>query len=93
MSIINLEKYKEENTPHQTGKVRCLACDHTFIKVAALGELWFECPMCKLIKVTWIFPTEWSKPHWKCLCGNSLFYVTPEFIYCPSCGNTQMERT
>lgn len=87
--IINLQEYIEENTPHINGTVKCLICEYEWVQVAVIGELWFECPKCKIEKGTWSFPIEWDKPHWKCKCGNYLFYITPEFAYCPNCGLTQ----
>lgn len=85
-NIINFQEYIEENTPHAAGPVKCLICKYKFIVVTPVGELWFECPKCKVEKATWCFPIEKDKNHWKCNCGNWLFYITPEGIYCPNCG-------
>jgi hypothetical protein len=27
---------------------------------------------------------------WQCGCGNMLFQVTPDIIYCPNCGKEQV---
>ncbi len=83
--IINFK----ENTPHLSGLAKCLICKFEFTIVAPLGEIWFECPKCEIDKAVLIYPMEWRKPHWKCPCGNYLFYMTPDSIYCPNCGLNQ----
>lgn len=88
-NILNLLKYKEENTPHTSGKVKCLNCEYEWVAVAPTGKLWLKCPKCKIEKGTWVSPVERDEPHWQCKCGNWLFYVTSRGIYCPSCGNYQ----
>lgn len=42
------------------------------------------------VEVHWFFehvPPEKSK--WACLCGNSLFNITPTGTFCPNCGEYQ----
>jgi hypothetical protein len=24
--------------------------------------------------------------HWECKCGNALFFIRPQGVYCPNCG-------
>jgi Zn finger protein HypA/HybF involved in hydrogenase expression len=82
----------KENTPHSEGKARCLLCGYEFVLVAPIEGIWFECPKCKVEKAVFKFPMEVTETkHWQCNCGNFLFYVTPEYIYCPNCGSRKYE--
>lgn len=89
MSIINLQEWREENSPHATGKAICMACAYEWVAVIATGEVWFECPACKSNKGHFINHHEFAGLHWTCSCGNMLFYIHKEFVYCPNCGNIQ----
>jgi hypothetical protein len=46
--IVNLQKYKEDNSPHEVAEVICLHCMNRWLSVHKQGE-WFanrECPEC-----------------------------------------------
>lgn len=78
---------EEGNDPHMEGKARCLACGHEWHAVAPTGMVWMECPSCSLIRGRFVAQVERKGPHWHCHCGNELFCVTPDGIYCPNCGD------
>ena len=71
---------------YMVGEARCLSCGHKWVSVAPIGVLWLECPECHCMKGRYVHPNERDVPHWKCNCGNDLFYVTPDGYYCPNCG-------
>jgi len=82
-------KRPEEEVPHCTGEARCLDCKHTWAAVAPLGVIWLECPACSLVRGRFVNYVARGDHYWECNCGNDLFKVTPDFIYCPNCGQEQ----
>lgn len=84
--FIDLAAWKEENTPHLSGKALCLACRHEWAAVAPVGTVWLECPSCTLSRGRFVNAVEREGAHWHCACGNDLFYATPDGFYCPNCG-------
>lgn len=86
MAIVDFVKYKEENTPHMTGEAKCLSCWHKWVAVAKVGTVWLECPQCQLQRGRFILHASKHCEHWECNCGNDLFHVTKNGIYCPNCG-------
>jgi hypothetical protein len=90
MTVVNLNEYREENTPHLTGRARCIDCHHEWITVCPIGTIaFFECPECGLFKGRMKFEVIRDGPHWKCNCGNDLFFMKPDGMYCPICGEFQ----
>lgn len=87
--VVSLAQHREENTPHNTGDARCLACGHKWIAVAPVGTDWLECSECHLMKGRFIHHCEREGAHWNCNCGNDLFFITPDGCYCPVCGSWQ----
>lgn len=53
MSIVDLDKYKKDRTPHRTGMVKCLQCKHEWKAVAPEEVYEFECPGCGLERGAW----------------------------------------
>lgn len=88
--VIDLQREREERTPHLSGEARCLACKHKWIAVAPVGTLWLECPSCTLTRGRYSNQVENEGLHWTCKCENDLFYVTVSAIYCPNCGLEQV---
>ena len=88
-AIIKLKEYKEENTPHLSGEARCIACKHEWVAVCPTSVAFFECPNCGLHKGSMKFEVIRDGPHWKCNCGNDLFFMMPSGMYCPVCGEFQ----
>jgi predicted RNA-binding Zn-ribbon protein involved in translation (DUF1610 family) len=88
-NLINLDRWKEENSPHATGKATCLACGHEWVAVAPTGTVFLECPGCRTDRGVFRFPHERPGKHWACPCGFQAFYITPEGVYCPNCGEWQ----
>lgn len=79
-----------EHRPHSSGEATCLACKHEWVAVAPSGVVWMECPACGLMRGRYKFHhCHVDKKHWTCNCGNDLFSLTPDFIYCPNCGARQ----
>lgn len=84
-NIVSFDEY----SPHSAGKARCLDCRHEWIAVNRTGGRWIECPKCTLFRGRFVGQHERDDPAWHCQCNNDLFYVTPEGIYCPNCGEWQ----
>jgi hypothetical protein len=79
----------EEEKPHVSGMVKCLACNHLWVGVVTAGVIWLECPSCKMLRGRLINHVERDVTHWVCKCGNDLFYCTNDGFYCPNCGEFQ----
>ena len=86
MTVISLAARREENMPHVSGIAICLDCKHEWAAVAPVGVVWLECPSCSLARGRFKYQHERDGEQWKCNCGNDLFHVKPEGIYCPNCG-------
>lgn len=81
--IVQLAEYRER----KTGAAKCMSCGHEFAAVAPIEpSQWLACPSCGLEKALMVFPVERPEPHWECQCGSFLFYMTPDWAYCPFCG-------
>jgi predicted RNA-binding Zn-ribbon protein involved in translation (DUF1610 family) len=88
--VISLTDKKKEKRPHLAGEARCLSCRHEWVAVAEVGAVWLECPECHTMMGRFIHHAEMSTAHWVCECGNDLYYVTDDYIYCPVCGREQI---
>jgi len=88
-NIVDLHAARKEREPHSTGEARCLSCNHEWIAVAPTGTVWLECPECSIEKGRFVAHHERSGDHWECDCGCDLFYITPDGMYCPNCGDWQ----
>ena len=88
-NLINLATKKLEDSPHISGRARCLDCKHEWFAVAPISTTWMECPKCSLIRGRFIYQHERDRLHWECKCGCDLFCVTSEGYYCPNCGEWQ----
>lgn len=86
--VIGLQR-KEPEQPTLAGEARCLTCRHEWVAVAPVGTTWLECPECKCVKGVLKYKCLRDAPLWTCACGNDLFHVTAEGVYCPNCGNWQ----
>ena len=90
--IISLSEVKAEKqrlatlVDTSTGKARCIACNYEWTAEAPTGVEWLECPSCSLIKGVFVHINEREDPHWVCNCGNQLFKINTEGVYCPNCG-------
>lgn len=74
-----------------TGETVCLACGDKGAAVAPCGTGPFlECDKCGCMKkvFTGAFHRNESV-EWSCDCGNTLFKINPDGIYCPICGKYQ----
>jgi Zn finger protein HypA/HybF involved in hydrogenase expression len=88
--IIGFNSLKEMFSRHVAGEARCLSCDHNWAGVAKDVQDWLECPKCHRNLGRLINHVEKTgEMHWTCSCGNDLFYIQPNRIYCPNCGETQ----
>jgi hypothetical protein len=84
--VVNLNDAR----PHSEGEAFCLDCKHQWVAVAPSGVVWMECPACHLMRGRFKFHhMHYDKPHWECGCGNELFCILPDFVYCPNCGKRQ----
>ena len=85
-AVLNFQK----ESPHVSGKARCMHCNHEWVAVAPEITEWLECPECHLVRGHFVYPIcRTSEPHWTCGCGNDLFHFTPDKTYCPNCGDIQ----
>jgi len=89
--VVQLTDAKAKREPHLSGPARCFNCEQQWVAVAPVGTSgWLECPQCHLLRGRLIYPClKADALHWKCHCGNDLFYVTPQGYYCPQCGVNQ----
>lgn len=88
--IIEFPKPKKPGDPVvMSGNVKCLACRYEWIGEAPIGTKILECPACKLNRGHWVGDIHRDGPHWHCGCGNDLFYIQRDEIYCASCGKFQ----
>lgn len=89
-------RLKEEKAqPHIQGPALCLACKHEYHVVAPVGidVSKMECPACGAMRGTFATHIENSGQHWACDCGNHLFAITAEGVYCPCCSKWQFGAT
>jgi DNA-directed RNA polymerase subunit RPC12/RpoP len=67
-----------------------MACNHNWQAVAPVGVTELECPNCKTMKGHYIFAFAPAvNKVWECNCGNQLFHIALEGIFCPNCGVCQ----
>jgi Zn finger protein HypA/HybF involved in hydrogenase expression len=86
--------YGDENQPKPESKsvhvhinvCRCIDCQHEFTVAQEVGQMWYDCPSCKAHKGHLVFDYVRPGPHIKCECGNTMFRVSMEAVYCPNCG-------
>lgn len=90
MSVISLSAYREANQPHLSGNCRCMQCTHEWVGVAPVGTTWMDCPECKSTKGHFTKPIARGVEMWTCGCGNQLFHVNREGLYCTMCGEWQV---
>jgi hypothetical protein len=72
-----------------SGVARCLLCGCEEVAVAPAGVVWMECSRCHAMKSAYVNACERDGAEWRCGCGNDLFHVKPEGVYCPNCGEWQ----
>ena len=83
--VVELDNYR----PHIAGEAHCTQCGFSWIAVAPTGTKWVWCDECGSEKGLFTYPVVKEGDHWSCGCGNDLFYITRDAIYCPACGNDQ----
>jgi hypothetical protein len=87
MPVIDFNQAREKRTPHSTGDARRLQCGHEWLATAPAGEVWLECPACKILRGAFIGPSyPIDGQVWQCNCGNQLFLLTHDGPMCPQCG-------
>lgn len=81
----------EKPTPHFDGPAVCLACKHEWHAAIPVGEdpCKMTCPACNAERGTFATHIETKGQHWHCACGNHLFAITAEGVYCPCCATWQ----
>jgi len=90
MSDVIPFKKPEPLEPHMHGECVCISCTHQWQGVAPIGATWLECPKCHTNLGRFKNYVERGSAVWNCACGNDLFRVAPEGIYCPVCGEEQV---
>ncbi len=74
-----------------SGPAECKACGHRWVAVSPqeTPSDRLECPACgknKGERTRMVYP---ATPVWACGCGERLFFVGREGIYCSCCGKEQ----
>lgn len=82
-------KHRDGEEPHLAGEAICLECRYEWVGVAPVGDIWLECQRCGTYKGRFKYHSERDGEHWLCNCGNDLFYLMREGLYCPRCGSWQ----
>jgi hypothetical protein len=84
------ELMKDVPEEHAFGKMFCVDCKHEWDAVVPIGTDYCECPECHRFMGRHKYSFMLQKSAiWQCACENSLFEVTMEGIFCPSCGRYQ----
>lgn len=97
MTVIDLQKFKEGQSPHLAGKCRCMLCGHEWAGVAAIGETWLDCPSCGAHKGYFIFNVDGKEGdlYFECKCGCELMRllapgpnakISDAELMCANCG-------
>lgn len=71
--------------PHLTGTAVCLNCAHTYVAIAPIGTLHFECPECHLSKSVFCSPVSDDEVY-HCSCGCVTFTLGRLGPRCCLCG-------
>lgn len=85
----NVIQFPQREEPHLSGMASCMACQHRWVAVAPVGTVFMECPECSRMFGHMVAPVERDGDHWTCDCGNDLFRVSRDGMYCPRCGEMQ----
>ena len=94
MSVISLQKFKEDNSPHLTGEARCVSCKHDWAAVAPVGTVELECPSCSLMTGRFINTALRGDEYFECFCGCNLFmHHRDGGAYCAKCAEWKPELT
>ena len=89
MTVVSLQEYRDEHTPHLSGEAKCVACGHEWVAVCPVGVSFLECPKCGVFKGCMKYDVQRDGNHWHCKCGGCEFRITPDGTYCPACGAWQ----
>jgi Zn finger protein HypA/HybF involved in hydrogenase expression len=84
MNVVNLAHFRKQE--HVNGNAKCLSCDHEWHATAKVGTTWLECEKCGTMKGRFKNPIVRGKTLYHCECGNELFQISENGIYCPMCG-------
>lgn len=82
------EPADNDDGPCITGKAFCGACRHEWVAVAPVGlNDHLECPSCH--RMWGAFKSAvCPEAAWTCICGENLFWLTPNGAMCRRCGLT-----
>ena len=84
--VISLDKAREDRKPHSVGDAQCLGCQHKWVAMSETGVTQLECPSCGLLKGVYSHPAMRDGLEYRCKCGNDLYRICEEGIYCANCG-------
>ena len=95
MTVISLQKAREEREPHLAGEAVCIGCRHEWAGVAPVGVWQLECPSCGAMKGIWRYPVgaQEGDSYFLCNCGcealTAYFRGGVFYLKCMSCGTDQ----
>jgi len=82
MGVVQLPSSREQHYV-----ARGLNCGHTTTAPVSKTLTKVGCPNCSGQEMLRMFEhVRLSKPHFKCECGEVLFFITENGAYCPNCG-------
>jgi DNA-directed RNA polymerase subunit RPC12/RpoP len=85
-----LQLRKEELSPTLEGTAYCMSCKHEFESISDVGTEFLKCPKCSLVKAVFKWPVQKDILHWRCNCGNMMFFASEHGVYCPNCAEWQV---
>lgn len=98
MTVISLAAFRQERSPHWSGKCVCLGCRHEWVGVGPIGKTaGLDCPACDLPKGACKHPfgAQEGDLEFRCNCGCEALtaYVRHgrKWLRCMACGDDQTE--
>lgn len=87
LDVIKKQKPPQDE-PCMNRNAKCMLCQKTWVAARApVGTVWLVCPFCGCNRGYFVYPCEYKESEeWVCDCGNKLFRVYLEGVFCPNCG-------
>jgi hypothetical protein len=82
--VVDMDSYR--GGQWLAAEVCCMNCGYRWGAAAPIGTVVFECPNCECEKGLTDSLVVRNGDHMVCRCGNDLFRVTRQEVYCVVCG-------